>query len=241
MAAEGAAVVIVDRLESSDRARAIVSNISAMGVPVRFEPADVTRPGEVAAVIARISEELGIPDAIVAAAGVSRHPDQRDFRQLLHLDPAHWVFVVAVNLTGTFLTCREAAAAMIESGQSGTIVTLASVAARIPTTGAYSVSKAGVVMLTRALALELAPAGIRVNAVAPGYIRTPMLEDVVGMGDPSEVPAALEAWARRVPMGRVGTPEEVAKTVVFLSGDESSYSTGGVLYTDGGYATRCAE
>lgn len=240
MAEEGASIVVVDRSDAADRAAAVVAQAEAAGAPARFEPADVTEPGAVAAVVARTAAALGVPDAVVAAAGVSRHPDQADLGDLLRLDPTHWDFVLRVNLTGVFLSIREAAAAMVDAGIPGTVVTLASVAAKIPTAGAYSVSKAGVAMLTRALAVELAPHGIRVNAVGPGYIRTPMLDDVAAKRRGSEGVSWLEERSSKVPLGRLGTPEDVAKTVVFLSSEESAYLTGGMLHPDGGYVARFA-
>ncbi len=225
MAAEGADVVIVDLPDARDVAEELCAEIEATGRTASFVPGDVRHPGTVAAAAEGV-------DAVVASAGVSHHPDQADLGDLLGLDPDAWRFVLDVNLTGTFLTCVEAARAMRDAGRPGTIVTVASVAARIPRAGVYSVSKAGVEMFTRSLALQVASRGIRVNGVGPGYIETPMLDGVAQVRGSHEW---LSVWRERVPLGRLGTPEDVARVVVFLSSDESSYLTGSVLYPDGGY------
>lgn len=230
MAAEGAEVVVADLPEARVVAEALCDRIVDAGGAARFQAVDVREVGAVAEILA----EWPV-DAVVASAGVSHHPAQDDLGGLLDLSVDAWSFVLDVNLTGTFLTCVEAAKAMIEAGTSGTIVTLASVAARIPTAGVYSVSKAAVAMFTRSLALELAPHGIRVNGVGPGYIATPMLRGVAAARG-SE--GWLSTWEDRVPLGRLGSPEDVARVVAFLASEESGYVTGSVVYPDGGYLLR---
>lgn len=230
MASAGAEILVVDLPEAAEAGEAVCREIEVAGGKATFIAADVTEPGAVAVIVGD-----HVADAIVASAGVSHHPSQQDLGDLLDLPLEAWRGVLDVNLTGTFLTCVEAARAMIAAGRPGTIVTLASVAARIPTAGVYSVSKAAVAMLTRALALQTAPHGIRVNAVGPGYIGTPMLEGVARVRGSEEW---LHTWEERVPLGRLGRPEDVARVVVFLSTEDSDYLTGSVLYPDGGYLLR---
>lgn len=138
-----------------------------------------------------------------------------------------WHRVLEVNLTGTFYCCREAVKWMKETG-GGRIINFASVAALMPVPGAaaYGVSKAGVVHFTKTLAREVAPYNIRVNAIAPGYVETPMLESL----DPS----FREQVLRRTPLGRFGKPEEMAALVVFLASPEADFFTGQVLSPNGG-------
>ena len=134
-----------------------------------------------------------------------------------------------MNLTGVMLTDRAAARAMVATG-GGTIVNIASTAARVPLPGAadYNVSKAGVAMLTNVLAVELVSHGIRVNAIGPGFVETPMTQ---AMQDDAE---GREMMLGMTPMGRLGTPLEMANTALFLACGESSYMTGQTLYPNGG-------
>ncbi len=163
------------------------------------------------------------------------------FNSLLDLEPEHFAFVLDVNVTGVFLTARAAARRMLDTG--GSIVVLASIAAKRPTAGVYSVSKAGAWMLTRCLAHELAPHRIRVNAIGPGYVETELLD---GMARRSGGPDA-DAQARwrttreqQVPLQRLGQPLEIAQTALFLVSDEGSYFTGSLLHPDGGFASAFA-
>jgi len=148
--------------------------------------------------------------------------------ELLDITVDEWDYVLAVNARGTFLGTREAAKRMT----SGTaIVNLASISSRValPRTAHYGAAKGAVALFTRHAALELAPRGIRVNAVAPGTIATAMTAD--RLADPRH----LEASIRRIPLGRVGSPDDVAGPVAFLCSEESAYVTGAILYVDGGY------
>jgi 3-oxoacyl-[acyl-carrier protein] reductase len=138
--------------------------------------------------------------------------------------------VVDVNLYGVFFSDRAAARWMVANGRAGSIINLASIMSRLPgATGAYSVSKSGVWMLTKVMAMELAPQGIRVNAIGPGFIETPM----------TAVLREDEERSRRILgntwMGRFGKPEEIANTALFLASDEASFFTGELLHPSGGY------
>lgn len=163
------------------------------------------------------------PSLVVNNAGVVR------FGPLLTLPAADWRLALDVNLTGTFLVSRCAAGRMIEAG-GGAIVNIASIngIAASPNAGAYTASKAGVIMLTQHMALEWGGDGVRVNAVAPGLINAGMSEAI------NADPEARRLRQGRVPLGRLGTAEDVADTVLFLGSDKATYLTGQTLAVDGG-------
>ena len=181
--------------------------------------ADVTDAVAVEAAFDRLD---GPPDLVVNNAGVVR------FGPLLDLTPGEWRDVVDVNLTGTFLVARAAARRMLDTG--GCIVNLTSIngVAPGPNAGAYGATKAAVALLTQQMAIEWGPAGIRVNAVAPGLILAGMSEPIYADDD---FRARREA---KVPLGRLGTPEEVADVVLFLASPEAAYVTGQNIVVDGG-------
>ena len=165
------------------------------------------------------------------AANADTAPDTA--RRFVTMPIEEWRQVIDVNLTGTLLALQSAARHMLDRGRGGSIITIASIAAKVPEAGtpSYGVSKAGVWMLTKHAARSLAPARIRVNAIGPGYIETNMTAII------DEVPGARERILAGVPLGRMGTRREVANTALFLASDESSYFTGEILHPDGGYYT----
>lgn len=181
---------------------------------------DVTDPGAWARTIA----DHGPFDALVNAAGI------RERTRLLELTPQQWDRTVAVNLTGAFLGTQAVARALVEAERSGTIVHVASVNSEKPVPGQphYCASKAGVAMLTRTAALELARHGIRVNAVAPGSIRTPMIQDRIDEGQE-------EALVKRIPRRRIGEAVDIAEGIGYLLSDAADYVTGVLLPIDGGF------
>lgn len=236
-AAEGAAVLVAD-LEGARTAGETLAGELPGGA---FVPCDVREEREVERLFDECVSRLEGVDVVVASAGVGRHPKQSRASEplsaeLLATELEHWRFVLDVNLLGVFLTARAAARRMIQRGSPGSIVTLASIAAKRPTKGVYSVSKAGVWMLTRCLAEELGPHGIRVNALGPGIIRTPM----TAAGAAEAGTSVEEYWDRQIralPLRRIGEPEDVARAALFLCSDESSYVTGSILHPDGGMAS----
>ena len=216
--AEGAEVVLLDRRADAP---------SAAGIGAAPVACDVRDPGAVAAAVTRAAGLLNGPvDVLINAAGVYR------IAPLLDLTPEEWDDVQAVNLRGTFLAGRAVAAALIAAGRPGAIVNISSTAGLVADAAEpsahYNASKAGVLALTRQMAAEWAPHGIRANAVCPGVIDTPMLRIM-------DDPAAGAAYLRTgVPLGRLGSAEEVAAAIAFLASDDASYLTGAAVPVDGG-------
>jgi meso-butanediol dehydrogenase/(S,S)-butanediol dehydrogenase/diacetyl reductase len=191
---------------------------------------DVTDPLAVAAVV----EEIGDIDVWVSNAGISK------MQSFVEVSPSDLRKTLSVNLEGVFLCGQAAARTMIERGTRGTIVNVASMAGkqgRVPYLADYVASKFGVVGLTQAMAFELAPYGITVNSVCPGYVATPMQDRELGWEaglrgvSPSQV---RQAWIDDTPLGRLETPEDVARAVAFLAGPDAGFITGEALAVNGG-------
>jgi NAD(P)-dependent dehydrogenase (short-subunit alcohol dehydrogenase family) len=221
LAKAGAAVAVTDI--DADRARGVARAVEAAGGRAVAERLDVTDPEDVERVVEAVTLALGPIDGLVNAAGITRRGPAADFPR------ADWDRVLAVNLTGTFLCCQAAGRRMVARGR-GAIVNLASIAGLIglPGTIAYIAAKGGVVMLTRGLAVEWAPHGIRVNALAPSWFATDMGNLI------DREPEYRDRVLRRVPLGRMGRPEELIGATVFLLSDAASMVTGHVLAVDGG-------
>jgi 3-oxoacyl-[acyl-carrier protein] reductase len=233
---EGAAVTLIDLQRMADRGDALVEELVAAGGEAHFIVGDVLDASSIRLAIDSAQSAMGAIGICVASAGVAAHPDA-GFHGLIDLEPEHFDFVHNVNVRGVFLTAQRAAQLMIAAGRGGSIVTLASIAAKRPSAGAYSVSKAAVWMLTRSLAGELAAHGIRVNAIGPAYVTTEMLAEIArqAVGDD---PAAQQAWyhhrAAQLPLGALPTPLDIANTALFLCSDEAASFTGSILHPDGG-------
>jgi 3-oxoacyl-[acyl-carrier protein] reductase len=182
---------------------------------------DVTNFEEVSQKVKEVKEDLGSIDILINNAGITRD------NFLTKMEIEDWNKVVAINLTGTFNCAKAVATYMMEQGK-GNIVNVSSVVGVYGNIGQsnYAATKAGVIGLTKTWAKEFAKKGIRVNAVAPGFIKTPMTEKV-----PEKV---LEIMISKTPMGRMGEPIEVANAILFLASEDSSFTTGHILHIDGG-------
>jgi len=225
MAKAGAKVVVSDI--SEEDCQVVVDEIKkAKGAAIAVK-CDVSKKVEVDGLIKATLDEWGKIDVLVNNAGILQ------FKPFLEITEQDWQKVLDVNLKGYFL-CAQAAAKEMVKKKSGVIINVASIAmgqvgVGFPTLTHYAASKGGIVAMTETMADELAPLGIRVNAVAPGAIDTPMIEDI------QSDPKAMEATLARIPMHRTGRPEEVSSLVLFLASDASSYMTGSTVVVDGGY------
>jgi 3-hydroxybutyrate dehydrogenase len=226
----GAKVVIGDI--SAQGGKETADLISDAGGQAIFQETDVTDSDAMAALVATAVENFGSLDVAVNNAGI-----EGDLANLEDYDEGTWDRVLRINLTGVFLAMKHEIPQMRRQGR-GAIVNTASILGLVgyPTTPAYTASKHGVIGLTKVAALECAQEGIRVNAVCPGWIETPMvMERGVKAGESAEVLEQLEAAH---PVGRLGQPEEIAAAAVWLCSDQASFVTGQALPADGGYTTQ---
>ncbi|MDO8612715.1 MAG: SDR family NAD(P)-dependent oxidoreductase [Dehalococcoidia bacterium] len=229
-AAEGASVLVAELNEETGAAAA--REIEDAGGRARFLRADTGREEDVKAAIAATVEAWGRLDAVVNNAGI--------------VGPAYtWEQVIAVNLSGVYYGCLHGLEAMKGQGGGGTIINMASMAGLVgfsipglpegfgsPSGNAYIAAKHGVLGITKQFALDGAPHGVRVNAICPGWIDTPLIA-------PLTQTAPLLEWALQgTPLGRLGQPEEIAKAALFLASDDSSFMTGAPLIIDGGWTAR---
>jgi len=225
--AEGAKVVFAD-LDGPGATHAAAELRSAGGDAIDIE-LDVTDLASIEHAVAVTLERFGALDVLFANAGV---PGEGDAATLA---PESWDRVIAVNLTGVWLTMRAVLPHMIERGR-GSILATASVAGLtgVPNTPSYSAAKGGVIALTRQVAVDHSRHGIRVNAICPGPVLTPLFEAAFRERAPDDPGAALRARAATVPLGRLGTPQDVANLALFLASDEAEWITGAVYPVDGG-------
>lgn len=218
----GAAVAVVARDESAS-AR-VLGELAEKGVTAAAFTADVTDREALADANERITQKLGPVDVLINNAGACIH------RPALDVTEAEWRHVIDVNLTGVWNCCQVFGAGMVARGD-GVIVNVGSMSGEIVNRPqwqpAYNASKAGVHHLTKSLAAEWAPLGVRVNAVAPGYVRTDMT--------PIDRPEFAAHWIGDTPQQRAALPEEIAPAVLFLASPASGFMTGSVLVIDGGY------
>ncbi|PZF86677.1 SDR family NAD(P)-dependent oxidoreductase [Jiangella anatolica] len=232
-AAEGASVVAVDL--DAEMLRSVVEEIAADGGAATAVTGDVGEEPTARRAAATAAESYGGLDVLFNGAGVNRHGAVPD------VSLADWEFVLGANLRGPFLLMKHAIPLLRERG-GGAIVNTASVQAfaSMPAVPAYAASKAGVVALTAAAALDHAKDGIRVNCVAPGSVRTPMLRAAAEQYAPDDPERALAEWGAVHPIGFLAEPEDVAALVLFLAGPESRAITGACYRVDGGLLAKLA-
>jgi 3-oxoacyl-[acyl-carrier protein] reductase len=222
LAREGADVG-VNYLDDRQAAERVAGEVRGAGRRACLVPGDVARASDTKAMVSAVARELGAPAILVNNAGVFPRVD------FLAMSEADWDHVLDVNLKGSFLCAQAAARRMVDAGLGGAIVNLSSVAMRGTPLGVhYAASKAGVVGLTRAMALALAPHRIRVNAIAPGLTDT--AQPRYGNSE-----AELVELGRQIPLeGRMARPEEIARVAVFLASQESGWITGQTIHVNGG-------
>ena len=227
-AADGAAVVVSD--VSVAGGTETVARITAAGGRASFVACDVTDEAQVQALVASAVKTYGRLDFANNNAGI-----EGPLSPIPQFEAAAWSQVLAVNLTGVFLCLKHEIPAILAQGTGGAIVNTASLAGLVaaPLSAAYTASKHGVVGLTKVAALELARTGVRVNAVCPAFVLTPMVERTA-----EKVPELKSRLANNQPMGRLGTPEEIADAVVWLCSPQATFLTGVALPLDGGATAR---
>jgi NAD(P)-dependent dehydrogenase (short-subunit alcohol dehydrogenase family) len=248
-AEEGANILVAD-IQDEPGAET-VSLVKERGREALFHHVDASSKDDNASMAQVASERFGQIDVLVTAAGIS-HPayvsgDKDTTSKLItdamtevmspadnlrNFDLDGWNKVLTINLTGTMLAIAAVGPYMVEQGK-GSIITLASIAAKRPEAGplSYAVSKAGVWMLTKSVAANLGPHGVRVNAIGPGYINTNMTAFM------NDFPGIADLALTQIPLKRIGEAEDVANAALFLASDESSYFTGEILHPDGGFYT----
>lgn len=223
--------VVVNYVVGDDSAEAVVEEIQRAGVKAYAHRADVSNEDQVKAMFGKMIAELGTIDILVNNAG-----RQKDAR-FVDMTLADWNAVISVNLTGQFLCAREAVREFLRRGvvlsvsaAAGKIICMSSVHERIPWAGHanYAASKGGIMMLMKSIAQEFAPHRVRINSIAPGAIRTPINTEAWN------TPEAYRSLMTLVPYGRIGEPEDIARTAVWLASDESDYLVGATLFVDGG-------
>jgi NAD(P)-dependent dehydrogenase (short-subunit alcohol dehydrogenase family) len=230
-AARGIGDAIAERL-MTDGARVFSFDVTPPMEPragVNYLQTDVTDPASVAEAFKAVDDRAGRIDILVNNAGIQR------VGLVGKVSFADWSAVVATHLNGFFICASEAVPRMVAGGRGGAIISVASTAAFVglPGRGAYCAAKAGILGLTRALSLEVASARIRVNAVAPGFTRTKLIDQALADG------SLQEDWMiARVPMKRLAATQEIANVVRFLAGDEASYVTGQTIIADGGWTVQ---
>ncbi len=220
---EGAKVIIAD---FSERGNDISTELNSKGYDTLFVKTDVSKEEDIKQMITEAVNQFGKLDIMYANAGVASDAPA------LELSFENWKRIIDINLSGVFLSDKYAIEQFIKQGTGGVIVNAGSIHSfvTLPSVTAYSSSKGGVKLLTQTLCTAYAKEGIRINAICPGYIDTPLLNNI----DPQK----KEYLASLHPQGRLGKPEEIAKAVLFLASDDASFINGTTLLVDGGYTAQ---
>jgi NAD(P)-dependent dehydrogenase (short-subunit alcohol dehydrogenase family) len=230
-AREGAAVAVVDLVATA--AKETAEQIAADGGRALAVTADIADPAQVGSAFGQVGSEFGRVDVLYNNAGVNSSGS------VIDATDEDWDRSFAVNAKGTFLCSRAAARSMVESG-GGSIINQGSVAALvgIANFASYCAAKGAVVALTRSMSVDLAPRGVRVNAICPGTVYTPLMEPMLRARGGGDMAAGLALTVAKYPIGRLGTPEEIAAVALFLASDDSSFLTGSVITADGGMTSQ---
>jgi len=225
LAAAGANIIISDNVKDDGKMDEVAAEIKKLGRNSVIVSVDVSKKSDVDEMVARSVARFGKIDILVNCAGIWI-PGQT----LIECPENNWDKVIDVNLKGAYLCCQAVGRVMVKQ-RSGNIINLSSkVGLEVGVgAGAYSISKAGIIMLTRQLSLELAPYGVRVNALAPGIVKTDFNKDLWQGAEPGK------KLAHSVPLGRLAEPEDVARAALFLASEDASYITGAVIPIDGGW------
>ena len=228
LARAGAKVVVSD-LFLKDCSK-VVKEIEKEGGEAMAIKCDISKKRDVELMVKKTIKKFKKIDILVNNAGIAQ------FMPFLKLTEKDWDRTMDINLKGYFL-CSQACAKEMAKQKSGTIINISSIAmgqtgAGFPTLAHYCASKGGITAMAEALSIELAPYNIRVNTIAPGVIDTPMVKDI------KSDKASLKGFLERIPMSRMGQPQEISDTVLFLASDNSSYITGSVIVVDGGYLAK---
>jgi len=225
-AAQGAKCSLADT--DDDWGQKQADQMRQEGLDVIYVKVDVSKSDQVSRLFDTTVHAFGAVDVLVNCAGVGVHSE------IVNMSDEEWDFQVDVQLRGVFLTCRAAARQMLKQKRPGRIVNIGSTASAVAriNSGPHSASKAGVIMLTKVLAVELGPHNITVNVVAPGLTDVGPTSKSGGSS-----PEYQRAFVREVPMGRLARPEEMADAVLFFASDRASFITGQVVYVDGGYSS----
>ncbi len=222
-AGEGADLVLVSR--TADELEGVAAEARALGRDAIIALADVREPDAVQAAFDAGQAHFGRLDILVNSAGIPMVSPTTE------LSYENWRMAIDINLTGTFLCCQAAAKIMLPQ-RSGSIITIGSLHSfqGIPMRAAYAASKGGILMLTRSLATEFAPSGVRVNGIAPGWIRTPLQDALVAAGKLDRAPLIA-----RTPLRRIGEVQDIVGPAIFLASDESGFMVGEMMVVDGGW------
>lgn len=219
----GVKVAVVNRTESTGKAAA--AGLRAEGIEAKAFACDVSKKEEVEAMVEAVEVALGHVDILVNSAGINIRKKSVEF------EPAEWSQILDINLKGTFLTCQTVGRRMV-TRRCGHIVNISSVGSLIGLTdrAPYCASKGGITQLTKVLAIEWATSGVTVNAIGPGYVRTPLITSLL------EDPGFQEMMQTQVPMKRIAEPEDLQGIVLVLCSKAGAYITGQTIYVDGGWS-----